>query len=108
MDQDIFLITEAYRLSDNPLEAEQKCGEAIFLVFPQRSYLFPTKIPSETRSDEQNVLYKIEKQLNLTTEESGLNGLLMSVGILWLSAVLRTVVEKDLQQESPTNAENCK
>lgn len=106
MEQEVLLIAEAYlELS----EAEQKCGEAVFIVYPPRSSLFPTKMPPENRADEKHVLYDTEKQLTLTTEESGLGGLSVSVGVLWIKAVLRRADQEDLQKQNifPNPADKC-
>lgn len=94
MDGDIQLVIEAYRLPENPMHEGDKCGEAVFSVFPRRGALFSGVRRSTPSTKDSNELYQFETNiiLNQVQEDEG----------LWIScgsirAAMRLVFEEEEQ-----------
>ncbi|XP_027056954.1 coiled-coil domain-containing protein 33-like isoform X1 [Pocillopora damicornis] len=94
VDGDIQLVIEAYRLPENPMHEGDKCGEAVFSVFPRRGALFSGVRRSTPSTKDSNELYQFETNITLNQVQED-EGLWISCGSI--RAAMRLVFEEEEQ-----------
>lgn len=94
LDGDIQLVIEAYRLPENPMHEGDKCGEAVFSVFPRRCALFSGVRRSTPSTKDSNELYQFKTNITLNQVQED-EGLWISCGSI--RAAMRLVFEEEEQ-----------
>ncbi|PFX28926.1 Coiled-coil domain-containing protein 33 [Stylophora pistillata] len=94
-DGDIQLIIEAYRLPENPMHEGDKCGEAVFSVFPRRRALFSAVRQSTPSTKDSNELYQFETNITLNQAQED-QGLWITCGTIRVA--MRLVFEEEAEQ----------
>lgn len=93
-DGDIQLVLEAYRLPENPMHEGDKCGEAVFDVFPRKGALFPALRQKTPPSRDSKELYQFESNITLSQvlEDEGFSA---NCGVIRAAVSLEQVKEPE-------------